>query len=73
VLQQMIIASQGPESLLKKAVRGDRKGKLSLVLYVIAIALAFASHWISLGIYVLVALVWLVPDRRIEHVLSEER
>jgi uncharacterized membrane protein len=72
VLQQMIIASQGPESLLKKAVRGDRKGKLSLVLYVLAIALAFASHWISLGIYVLVALVWLVPDKRIEHVLAGE-
>ena len=72
VLQQMIIASQGPESLLKKAVRGDRKGKLSLVLYVLAIAIAFASHWISLGIYVLVALIWLVPDRRIEHVLASE-
>jgi uncharacterized membrane protein len=72
VLQQAIIASQGQESLLKKAVRGDRKGKLSLVLYVLAIALAFASHWISLGIYVLVALVWLVPDKRIEHVLSRE-
>jgi uncharacterized membrane protein len=72
VLQQMIIASQGPESLLKKAVRGDRKGKLSLVLYVLAIAIAFAFHWISLGIYVLVALVWLVPDKRIEHVLASE-
>jgi len=72
VLQQAIIASQGPESLLKKAVRGDRKGKLSLVLYVFAIAIAFASHWISLGIYVLVALVWLVPDKRIEHVLASE-
>jgi uncharacterized membrane protein len=72
VLQQMIIASQGPESLLKKAVRDDRKGKLSLVLYVLAIALAFASHWISLGIYVLVALAWLVPDKRIEHVLASD-
>ena len=70
--QQAIIASQGPESLLKKAVRGDRKGKLSLVLYVFAIALAFAFDWISLGIYVLVALVWLVPDKLIEHVLASE-
>jgi len=70
ILQQLIIASQGPNSLLKKAVGGDWKGKASPVVYAVAILLAFWSQWISLGLYVLVALVWLVPDRRIEHVLA---
>jgi uncharacterized membrane protein len=71
-LQQVIIASQGPDSLLKRAVGGDWKGKMSPVAYAIAIPLAFWSPWISLGLYVLVALIWLVPDRRIEHVLARE-
>jgi uncharacterized membrane protein len=70
ILQQLIIKSQGPDSLLKKAVGGDWKGKMSPVFYAIAIPLAFWSQWISLGLYVLVALVWLVPDRRIEHMLA---
>jgi uncharacterized membrane protein len=70
ILQQRIIASQGQDSLLKRAIRGDWKGKLSPVLYLVAIAAAFWSHWISQGIYVLVALFWLVPDRRIERVLT---
>ncbi len=70
ILQQLIIASQGRDSLLKKAIGGDWKGKLSPVLYVIAILLAFWSHWASQGIYVLVALFWLIPDRRIERMLS---
>jgi uncharacterized membrane protein len=70
ILQQMIIASHGRDSVLSRAVGGDWKGKLSPVLYAIAIASAFWSQWISLGIYVFVALVWLVPDRRIEHALA---
>ena len=70
ILQQIIIASQGRESLLKKAVGSDWKGKMSPVIYVIAIPTAFWSHWISQGLYVLVALVWLVPDRRIENALA---
>jgi uncharacterized membrane protein len=70
ILQQLIIASQGPDSILKKAVGGDWKGKLSPLLYAVAIFMAFSSRWISLGIYVLVALIWLVPDRRIEHALA---
>lgn len=70
VLQQAIIASQGPASPLKKAVGGDWKGKLSPAIYAIAILLAFWSEWISLSLYVLVALVWLVPDRRIERALG---
>jgi len=65
-LQQVIIASQGHNSLLKKAVGNDWKGKLSLLIYGIAIAVAFWSQWVSLGLFVLVALIWLVPDRRIE-------
>ena len=69
-LQQMIIASQGPQSLLKKAVKGDWKGKLSPVLYAIGIALAFRLEWLALAIYILVALIWLVPDRRIERVFA---
>ena len=70
VLQQLIISSQGPQSLLKKAVRSDWKGKLSPVLYAISIALAFYLEWLALAIYVLVALIWLVPDRRIERALA---
>jgi uncharacterized membrane protein len=50
----------------------DLKGKMSPVLYVMAIPAAFLSPWIAGGIYVLVALIWLVPDRRIEHVLRNQ-
>jgi uncharacterized membrane protein len=71
ILQQLIIASQGADSLLKKAVGADWKGKLSPVFYVIAIPAAFWSQWISIGLYVFVALMWLVPDRRIERVLVD--
>ena len=69
ILQQLIIATQGPDSLLKKAIGGDWKGKASPVIYAIAIPLAFWSEWISMSLYVLVALIWLVPDRRIEQAL----
>ena len=68
ILQQRIIASQGDGSLLKKAVGHDWKGKLSPLLYVAGIALAFVSQWIAVAIYVTVALMWLLPDRRIERV-----
>ena len=70
MLQKIIIVSQGPDSILKKAIGGDWKGKLSPLIYLIAIPAAFKSPWISQGLYVLVALVWLVPDRRIENVLA---
>ncbi|MGB7621538.1 MAG: TMEM175 family protein [Terriglobia bacterium] len=72
ILQQLIIASQGRDSLLKKAIGSDWKGKLSPLIYVIAILTAFWSHWTSQGLYVLVAMVWLVPDRRIENALSSK-
>lgn len=70
ILQQRIIASQGQGSLLHHAIGRDWKGKLSPFLYLVAIATAFQSHWISKAIYVLVALMWLVPDSRIERALS---
>ena len=70
ILQQLIITSQGSDSILKKAVGSDWKGKASPLIYLIAIPTAFWSQWISQGLYVLVALVWLVPDRRIESVLA---
>jgi uncharacterized membrane protein len=69
VLQHVIIASQGSDSLLRRAIGSDWKGKLSPILYVIAICLAFWQPVLSQSLYVLVALIWLVPDRRIERAL----
>jgi len=69
-LQQTIIASEGPDSALARAVgRRDWKGRLSPVVYLAAIALAFVCPWAAQLLYVAVALLWLVPDRRIEHAL----
>ncbi len=70
LLQRTIIAHQGAGSLLAAAIGNDWKGKLSPALYAAAIALAFLSPWISNSIYVLVALIWLIPDRRIERVVA---
>jgi uncharacterized membrane protein len=66
ILQTRIIASEGPHSKLAVAVRGDMKGKVSLLLYVASVVFAFVNQWISDAIYVAVALIWLVPDPRIE-------
>jgi uncharacterized membrane protein len=71
VLQQVIIAAQGPGSLLKRAVGSDWKGKLSPVLYLLAILATAWSPWLAQAIYVGVALLWLVPDRRIERVIRD--
>ncbi len=73
ILQRSIIARQGPDSLLAAAVGKDWKGKLSPLLYVVAILLAFVSPWISTLLYLSVALIWLVPDRRIERALEREQ
>jgi uncharacterized membrane protein len=70
-LQGCIVRTQGPESVLHRAIGGDWKGKLSPLLYLAAIPLAFVETWLSLVLYVTVALLWLVPDRRIEHALAE--
>ena len=72
ILQQRIIASQGEGSILKEAIGGDWKGKLSPILYLVAVALAYPLPWLSVAIYVFVALIWVVPDRRIERVLGEQ-
>ena len=69
MLQAAIVAAHGPESTLAAAVGTDVKGKLSLGLYALAIPLAFVNQWIADGIYVAVALMWFVPDRRIESLL----
>jgi uncharacterized membrane protein len=72
LLQNLIIAAQGTDSLLKKAVEKDWKGKLSLVVYAVAILAAPWATGVSIALYILVALMWLVPDKRIERVLFAE-
>jgi uncharacterized membrane protein len=73
ILQRLIIARQGPGSVLAAAIGSDWKGKLSPVLYFAAIPLAFVNPWISDGLYVLVAVLWFIPDRRIEKMLAKLR
>src|SRR5690348_13816117 len=63
ILQKAIIASQGPTSVLRKAIGGDWKGKLSPLLYVAGIVISLFSSWAAQTIYAFVALLWLVPDR----------
>lgn len=70
VLQRQIILRQGQDSLLAAAVGGDIKGKISPLFYLIAIPAAFVRPWVSWSLYVFVALMWLVPDRRIERTLA---
>jgi uncharacterized membrane protein len=72
ILEQRIIAAEGDASLVKRAVGGDRKAKISMVLYALAIGLAFVSSWISMAIYAAVAITWFVPDRRLERILAME-
>src|SRR5262249_50762807 len=72
VLQQTIIAEQGPDSRLKAALRSDWKGRLSPVLYALGIVFTFLWRPLALALYVFVALLWLVPDRRIERSLHSE-
>ena len=71
MLQRAIIRAQGPDSLLKKAVGRDWKGKVSLVLYITAIVLTLLSPSAAEAVFVVVALLWLIPDRRIERHLAE--
>jgi len=70
VLSRALIRHDGDTSTLARALGGDFKGKVSVALYVAAIALAFVNRWLSLALYVAVAVMWLVPDRRIEKVLD---
>ncbi|MBL0125975.1 MAG: DUF1211 domain-containing protein [Flavobacteriales bacterium] len=71
ILQNSIIRVEGPDSVLKKAVGRDVKGYLSIGLYTISIPLSFWLPVLAWAIYVLVALIWIIPDRRIERVLEE--
>ena len=73
LLQTLIIRSQGHSSLLKRAVGRDWKGRLSLVVYAVAVVLAFLYPLIAVALYALVALLWLVPDRRIERIFPRGR
>jgi len=70
LLQKAIVVQQGPESLLAAAVGKDWKGKMSPICYFAAIPLAFVNVWVSNALYVLVAALWFVPDRRIERALK---
>jgi uncharacterized membrane protein len=72
LLQQAIIRAQGPDSILKRALGSDWKGKLSPVLYIVAIIAAWRSPWVAESILAAAALVWLVPDRRIEKALPRK-
>jgi uncharacterized membrane protein len=71
LLQKAITRTHGMASTLAKALGSDIKGKISLLFYTGAILLALVSPWISVALYTLVALIWLIPDRRIEHVLRQ--
>jgi uncharacterized membrane protein len=71
LLQKAIMRKQGPNSVLANALGSDIKGKISPILYVMGIVLAFVSPWLSVAMYVLVAVMWLIPDRRIERILHE--
>ena len=66
ILKTVIIAAQGADSTLAAALGSDTKGKISPAIYAAAIPLAFVNRWVSVALYVVVSLMWLVPDRRIE-------
>ena len=70
ILARALIAAHGTDSVLATALGRDVKGKVSVVAYAAAIPLALASSWLAFGLFVLVAIMWLVPDRRIEKTLT---
>ena len=72
ILARAIIAEQGPGSLLASAIGRDIKGKVSTLCYLLAVFLAFVSPWIANALYFFVAMMWLIPDRRIERVIPKE-
>ena len=71
ILAHRIIAIEGPNSTLAKAIGKDWKGICSVVIYAFAIPIAFYNTWIAQAIYYGVALIWVIPDKRIERILSE--
>ena len=70
VLSRAIIRCEGPDSMLARAFGHDWKGKISMVIYLAAIGLSFVSQWLAQALFVTVAIIWLVPDRRIERVIK---
>ena len=72
ILVRALLARHGPESALARAIGDDRKGWISLGIYATAVPLAFLNRWIALALYVTVALTWLIPDQRIERVLTTD-
>ena len=70
ILLKTILRSLGPDSPLHRAIGRDAKGKVSLACYIVAIGVAFLAEWVAGALYALVALIWLVPDRRIERMLE---
>jgi uncharacterized membrane protein len=70
LLQRAIIRAQGQDSILKKAIGGDWKGRLSPILYIVAILTTLLSPWIAQAVLLIAALIWLIPDRRIEKGLA---
>lgn len=72
LLCHLLIFHHGRDSVLAQAINSDFKGKISLILYVAALPLAFVHPWIACGVYCLVAVIWLVPDRRIETTITEQ-
>jgi uncharacterized membrane protein len=72
LLQRAIIHRHGKQSVLAEALGTDLKGKISPILYIAGIVVEFVNPWISIGLYVLVAVIWLVPDRRIERMVGPE-
>ncbi len=73
ILQNRILSVQGKDSLLAKALGKDLKGKASPIIYIIAIIVSFYSTWIAGALYILVALMWLIPDKRIEIIYKEKK
>ena len=69
LLEHSIIVCNGPHSKLARAVGSDLKGKISLSLYLLAIPLAYVRPWIAIALYVVVAMIWFIPDRRIESII----
>ncbi len=73
LLVQSLLAQHGKDSTLARAIGSDLTGKLSLLIYLVAIAVALIHPWVAGGLYALVALIWLIPDRRIEKALSDAK
>lgn len=72
ILQRLIIAADGEQAVLKQAIGHDWKGKISPIAYAVGIAVSLRWHWLAQILYTLVALMWLIPDRRIERVLPSQ-